>query len=426
MRVEAEEGGRCSYLDGLRGVAACIVFFGHLVIAVFPTVVTFNPNEAHYSYEEAVGLSPLGWIWKGSYAVCIFFVLSGYVLAGFSQRTKLSVPAQVTRRYFRLALPMVITSFLAYVLMVSGCYKNLDAAAEVTKSGWLSMWYRAFDPSLFGMTREALYDAFVDGRANYNSNLWTMKIELIGSVALFLCYGTFRNVIARIGACLVFVYLFGKSYYSLFAIGVLCYELEVPLRRLLMRLFGTEERFEPVALAGLLAGLYLGAYPHIQSGMTASWHFFLPTRFSATTYHMMAAVMTVGSVLYSTTAQRMLGSAFGRYLGRLSFVLYLVHLPLICSLTAWSMYLLRGLPYSANAAFAFVLTTSVVFGLSTLLYVYVDVYTTLLSRSTGRKLDELFPEKLTTLKAGHSVSILADILTRKEAYEVAEKKVAVN
>jgi hypothetical protein len=39
------------------------------------------------------------------------------------------------------------------------------------------------------------------------------------------------------------------------------------------------------------------------------------------------------------------------------------------------------------------LTTASVFGLSTLIYRYVDVYTTSLSRYAGRKFDALLPER---------------------------------
>jgi peptidoglycan/LPS O-acetylase OafA/YrhL len=397
MKIDASEISRKPYLDGLRGVAACIVFFAHLMIAVFPAVVTFSPTESHYWGERAIGLSPLGWLWNGSFAVCIFFVLSGYVLAGFCQMTKIGVPAQVLRRYLRLALPMLMTSALAYVIMSLGLYKNLDAAVQVTKSGWLSMWYRAFEPSLFGMAKEALYDAFQNGRANYNSNLWTMRIELIASVTIFLAYGTLRNVIVRVAACATFISLTYDWYYCLFAVGVVFYELESSIGQMLDRLNADRDSRENVLLGLFFFGVYLGSYPHIQPDMSATWHFFLPKRVPAVGYHMIGAIITVGALLFSSTAQRWLGSRFGRYLGRLSFVLYLVHLPIICSVTAWTMYSLGALPYSVNSLIGVTVTIAVVFGVSTLLYLYVDVYTTSFSRYAGKTFDAWFPARFSRI-----------------------------
>lgn len=390
--VVPSEIGRRPYLDGLRGVAACMVFFAHLMIALLPAVVTFNRGEAHvYWLEKGLGLSALGWLWSGEFAVCIFFVLSGYVLSEFCSKTRISFPAQVVRRYFRLALPMLMTSFLAYLLMKIGAYKNLDAAVQVTKSGWLSMWYRGFEPSLFKMAKEALYGAFVEGRAHYNSNLWTMKIELIGSVVVFFAFAVFRNVWIRAIFFLWYAWDNHNYFYALFAMGALIYDFEDVVREGFFRAVPDGWLRERIALFGFFFAIYLGSYPHIQPGMVASWHFFLPSGIYTMGWHMIASVILVGSLLMSSNAQRWLGSAFGQYLGRLSFVLYLVHLPIICSVTAWSAYLLRGLPYGLNLMITVPISIATVVGVSHLLYRYVDIRTTSFSRAVGGMVDKLFP-----------------------------------
>jgi peptidoglycan/LPS O-acetylase OafA/YrhL len=411
MRINPSEIDRLSYLDGLRGVAACLVFFGHLVLAVFPGMVSFAPQEIHNAAETVLGVSLLSWLWKGSFAVCIFFVLSGYVLAGFSESTALSVPAQSLRRYLRLALPMLMTSTLAWALMAFGLFKNIDAASLVTHSDWLSMWYRGFEPSFLAMAKEALFDAFRNGRADYNSNLWTMRIELIGSVAIFVAFAIFRNRTVRLAAVLAAIAWSYDSYYCLFAFGVLFRELETPTRHLFNRAIASANAREWLASAIFLVGLYLGAYSHTPADVVPTWHFFFPTTLPTTAYHMMGAILVVGALLYCRWLQQWLGGRFGRYLGRLSFVLYLVHFPIICSVTAWSMLLLRQLPYEANAAVAMLVTTACVFGLSTLIYRYVDVYTTSLSRYAGRKFDALLPESRTWIGGADAARATAAALT---------------
>ena len=80
MPAEKGEVDRKPYLDGLRGFAAVMVFFGHLAIALMPAMVTFNPAESHGGLEIAVGQSPLSILWQGNFAVCLFFVLSGFLI----------------------------------------------------------------------------------------------------------------------------------------------------------------------------------------------------------------------------------------------------------------------------------------------------------------------------------------------------------
>jgi len=70
--LDATEG-RKAYLDGLRGCAACVVFFAHILIALN---------------------SQLNALFNGNAAVCVFFVLSGYVLTDLARRSGLSFPAQ--------------------------------------------------------------------------------------------------------------------------------------------------------------------------------------------------------------------------------------------------------------------------------------------------------------------------------------------
>ena len=85
--VKAEKF-RKPYLDGLRGCAACVVLFGNHAIALN---------------------SPLLGFFNGNAAVCVFFVLSGYVLTDLSRRSELTLPAQAVRRYFRLVGPILLT-----------------------------------------------------------------------------------------------------------------------------------------------------------------------------------------------------------------------------------------------------------------------------------------------------------------------------
>jgi peptidoglycan/LPS O-acetylase OafA/YrhL len=174
---------RKPYLDGLRGVAALVVFIGHLALVVLPDLLGVSGTYGWSIWLTAIGKSPLAVLWNGNAAVCIFFVLSGYVMTEFASGTKLSLPAQAIRRYLRLAIPILITSSFAWLLLSYGLMRN--AVNPDVTGGWLGSWYR-FEPSFPDMIQEALFGTFATGSNAYNCNLWTMNAELAGSLYIML------------------------------------------------------------------------------------------------------------------------------------------------------------------------------------------------------------------------------------------------
>ena len=391
MTVTPSEVQRRSYLDGLRGGAACMVFCGHLTIALMPAVVTFTPTEAHSRFDIPLGMSPLSLLWAANFAVCLFFILSGFVLSDFCRTTRLSFPAQLVRRYLRLALPMLITSAIACIIMMLGLYKNLDAAVEVTKSGWLSMWYRGFDPGFLDVVRDSFYGAFDSGKSNYNSNLWTMQIELIGSAYVFLLHALFRNKIVKLLVLIGFVALHLDDYYALFAIGVVLNEFDAELALMARQIFTAAAWRERFMVAAFGFGLFLGAFPFVQPGMQAPLYSWLSPSTDAVGWHKIGATILVAALLRSALAQRALGGPVGTYFGRISFVLYLIHLPIICCLTAWVAFWMKGIYYPAVLLVDGGITIATVLAVATLLYRYVDLNTTAISRAAGKTFDHWLP-----------------------------------
>jgi peptidoglycan/LPS O-acetylase OafA/YrhL len=94
----------------------------------------------------------------------------------------------------------------------------------------------------------------------------------------------------------------------------------------------------------------------------------------------------VSSVLHWRLLQSLLGNALGRLLGRISFVLYLIHVPIICSLTSW---LVLQLPDDVAVPVAAASTIIVVFAASIALHRWIDEIPTRWSRSAGHAIDAL-------------------------------------
>jgi len=101
--------GRLAYLDSIRGIAAFTVLLYHCWASAYDPLAgglnvafTSAPNLTHYLLEKALA---------GRAAVMVFFVLSGFVLAESLQRQPLSFGRFAVKRFFR-----IYPSFLCVVL----------------------------------------------------------------------------------------------------------------------------------------------------------------------------------------------------------------------------------------------------------------------------------------------------------------------
>lgn len=346
MRVAAAAKAREAHLDGVRGVASCVVFFGHLSLAL-------------------VGKT---WLFNGNGAVCIFFVLSGYVLSELAQKSPLSFPAQAVRRYLRLVIPMLLTSLFAWALLALHLYRNQEAAA-ITGSWWLASWYK-IDPSLRAMVVEMVYGVFVSGQSDYNCNLWTMRPELIGSLLVFGINAAGRTPRIRAACYILISIAYWGDYVLLFPAGALLHDYGAELARLL--------KSAVLKATIFLVSLFLVSAPQIWLHRVG-----LPA-IDGLYWHMLGATLLVGTVLHWPLLQIVLGSSLGRLLGRISFVLYLIHVPIICSLTSWIVLTApAGLAVPTAAAATIVVT----FMLSIATYRFIDTLPTRWSRSAGRAVD---------------------------------------
>src|SRR5687768_4333751 len=121
---------RLAFLDGLRGWAALMVVLSHLLV--------FFVAQTSSAYK--------GWYWAfpsdGNLAVFVFFVLSGFALSiGYIQSGRVNIlTALCVRRYLRLAIPILCTSLLAYLLHTVHLFYNA-AAGNITENAWLTTFY---------------------------------------------------------------------------------------------------------------------------------------------------------------------------------------------------------------------------------------------------------------------------------------------
>ncbi len=375
------EGKKLVYLDGLRGIGCTAVFLTHFVFAFYYGMYHFQPESCHLpgNLDIAVGKSPLNLLFNGNTAVRLFLVLSGYLLCrGFflsGDRKRLAASAR--KRYLRLMPSVLAVNLLIFACMCLGLYQNGPASVLAGSEEWFQ-GFNAFPPDFLKMLWESLAGCFLFGTNDYNGVLWTMQMLFLGA---YLDYALAAS-------------LSGKRWrwpvYGVLALLLLRTDfLGIYLGYVLCDFMHTDWKWRkrlcactPLNWCFLAVGLYFMAYPSAGFGYEGTVWGILPFIF-VNYYHVFGVLCFVFAVLNLEALQRFFSAGVFRYLGKISYALYLVHFLVIATLGAWFMLRMEGtLGYNGAGICCLFLTFGVTVGLSELLTRYVE--------PLGRKGEEFF------------------------------------
>jgi len=180
---------RQAHLDSLRGIAALIVVIAHYLAAFYPYTIFGNQGgyQQHADWENMVFYPPFGLLVAGHFAVCLFFILSGYVLSysylGESKRRQ-KILASIIKRPIRLGGLVWLAIICGSLLWYCGLFFNGEVSDLTSSKPWLnSFWEKNFNFNAFFI--DFASSAFSKGSI-YNPPLWTIKIELYGSLMVYL------------------------------------------------------------------------------------------------------------------------------------------------------------------------------------------------------------------------------------------------
>ncbi|MET3919947.1 acyltransferase [Arthrobacter sp. UYEF20] len=356
---------RVTQLDGLRGIAALVVVACH-VLSTLPglgSVVSGNRSVGLSTAGMWAVFSPLHVLWNGTPAVHVFFVLSGFVLVlPFTRPGAVASWAPYyAKRFFRLYIPAWASLAVAVALIAI-----IPRSASPLQSPWADMY--VIDPSVGQVFKDAL---LLLNASTINTPLWSLKWEVAFSlllpayVIIALRWRRFWHV--KIGLALLLAvvgalqHLEWLSYLPIFAIGAILGTERERIRELTQ----SWPRFVWFFVAA--AGLFLANAEWISPEQP------IPG---------VEAVVTVGATLIvllfvsCRSAKKLGDTAIAQWLGRVSFSLYLVHLPIILA----GVTLLR----SVSLPLALAVSVAASFVVAELFYRYVEQPAQRLSIAAGR------------------------------------------
>jgi peptidoglycan/LPS O-acetylase OafA/YrhL len=304
---------RFGFLDGLRGWAAVVVLFHHIFIDGLPA----NSFMADRLFWAKI------FFMNGTFAICLFFVISGFSLSISYLQTgdDKGLARMATGRYVRLALRIFAICAITYLLLVL----NIIPPAGQRPSPLDG--FGTFTPTVKGLFAFSLFGTFVSQSSteNYNPPLWTMFYEFLGSFMVFATVAILRSRRLRnwtLGALFVALAVY-EPFFSLFIAGIFIADL-----------FRQKESLK----SGNLVGAALCAVGLVLTLLPETWSHLK---------YVAAPVCLVAGVALFVPAKRLFENRLGEFLGWISFPLYLVQAAVIYSVSVRGLDVLAFFGFEA-------------------------------------------------------------------------------
>ena len=347
---------RTAYLDGLRGFAAFMVYWGHHQLWAHDAVRPDRILENGFGYDRQYYFACLPVIRNffsgGHFAVSIFFVISGYVLSAkplqlihSRQYEQLgdNLASALFRRWARLHIPVIISTFATMSLWhVFGILANFDP--QQSYSAEIYKWYVEFKNFSFAFRTGG------DPWVSYSFHVWSIPVEFRGSLAIYTALMAFsrctRNarLWCELGLIYYFMYIVDGAHLSMFVAGMFLCDLDLlAANDDLPAWFSSLSKMKVYIFANLFTiALFLGGCTSYSSDLqvlreTPGWHYLSYLKPQAVYdfkwfFLFWAATFLVASVPHLPWLKAFFETRFNQYLGRISFAFYLVHGPLLWTL----------------------------------------------------------------------------------------------
>lgn len=351
---------RLYYLDSLKYIFCLMIFWAHLA-GVFWTLC--DPRPALRPELERLFTYPLSVLVDSSLALYGFCILSGYLASFKRTRAQLLLP-QLLARYLRFVVPFFFINLVAFILYYTVGYPTAEASA-LLHNAWLATYY-THAPTIPELLRATVT---LDG--DLNGPLWMMKYILLGTCIIYLYNAVEQKLQLRLFqfTCLaVFIYSFfhlpepNFFHVHLVLMGLILRKLDDALKAWLtqqekdghplLRFFFLLLVLLPIALDA--GGLQRVLYPFFRAHCPSIAPVFIWNAY----WVMLFSFSLIVGVMNCPPLQRALEWAPLKRVAPMNFAVYLVHFPLIASL---SLHLYLRLVNRISYSKVFVILTVVSF-----------------------------------------------------------------
>lgn len=380
---------KLQYFEGIRGLAALIVVFDHLDFAL-----SLNLDKKIFNLFYQLTASDLisnsfqsifSFFLNGNLAVFIFFFMSGYVISIklFTSESKSYLISAISKRYFRLMPPILGSVLIGFFLMKFDLIYNIKLAKVLGTEDALGYFYN-FYPSFLSAFKSGVWNVlFTKSLGGYNGPLWTMRPEFYGSLFCFLLFIIFNRYKNRhyVYVLIILVsFLIQAPWLTSFALGFLICDIDYSTTSFKSHLKYIEKHI----LNNLITPIILCSSIIIisQEINFNSWS------------HANAIIsfLLVFIIMKSKKLQELFQLRPILWLGKISFSVYLLHWPIICSITSYT-YISSGLYRDDNIIISSITTIVSTLAVAFIYTKYVDQASIKVASKIG-KIVVLFSEKI--------------------------------
>lgn len=321
---------RYQELDSLRGLAALSVLFSHMYLLFHETLI----SELLFEF----GILRIAV--AGSEAVILFFILSGFVLSlPFYSNRQVNYGAYVIRRFCRIYTPYIAAIGLAIL-----CRELFYSGKVAGLTNWFNgSWGSEVDAGL--VTNHLLLIGTFS--SNLNNIVWSlvheMRISLVFPFIMFLlvrvnwkigiAFGIMLSGAAVVYSSVTNVSFAGTELYStihycaMFVFGALLAKYRDEIRKKIVTLSSRNKIM--LFFIGII--LYVYAHPSfivniIFQGIKPFYRTVLDSWFVS-----LGASILIIFAISSSPFSKILKNKFVNYIGKISYSLYLIHLPILLS-----------------------------------------------------------------------------------------------
>lgn len=395
------ETTRLDWLDGLRGLAAMQVVLLHYVTAFVPPPGMNGAAINQNPWWQDLVCAPLRFVYEGASAVYLFFIMSGVALTCAFTARPLAWQSAVVRRIIRLGLPMVVAVLFGAALFAVLPEAHV-AAGEQSGSHWLSklgpqsisvgsvVHQIALEGLLAGYRGWSLLPDWITQNLglmplerSFDAPLWTLHLEFCGSllVLLLVAVRSRMSPMMHRTTCIVLGVMFMRSPLGLFILG------HVAASHLWHGNRNTP-RWPAFGAVLFAAGILLCTAKTFDAILAVQRFVLVPPLGlpgdGLTIQKMIGAAAVFGALGMLPVLQRSLTKPAMRWLGKISFSLYLTHIPLeFCLAAAGFNWLSLRLPYTLAVVVVSIVGIASSLAVATVFERWVDRPSVRLSRLVG-------------------------------------------
>lgn len=355
---------REKWLDAIKGISCLIVFFNHFYLTFFYNSAVVN---------KILDIPPLRILVNGKFAVCLFLMISAYVICiPVYQKNDLGqIRKTAFKRYFRLALPVFFASLLSLILSHTVGYYN-SQVGELTDNSW-PLKYFTQDLTISGLIKSSFMGVLWQGDGTFNGPFWMLGIMFTGTffvlIIAIITSGekTKSTYVFAVLGFLLLVYLNVNVYFGCFILGTFLAYLRC--RTDFFEKWKQKKCCTFISIMLLIASLLI---PAEKGKLIEFFQKFegLPAFFSDKIFfYQIAGFMLLFALMGMTKIREFLNeNKLLNWISQISFSVYLLHWPIICSFSCWFYMLLKDNMTRTIKVVLCVLTIAIVIAASKIFY----------------------------------------------------------